>query len=100
MIMNKPFKLRRSKLRRVVGAHVVEDDEETEVVNVDSPTPSCSSRDPHPPVETKKRGKQFMNVVEEEISGVLTVIANKINQPISGSPQKPEPPSVEECENK
>ncbi|GJS37962.1 hypothetical protein Tco_0536344 [Tanacetum coccineum] len=56
--------------RRVLEAHVVEDDEETEVVNVDSPTPSCSS-----------------------------LIANKINQPTSKSPPKPKPPSVEDCEN-
>ncbi|GJY28590.1 hypothetical protein Tco_0404357 [Tanacetum coccineum] len=86
--------------RRVVQAHIVEDDEETEVVNVDSPTPSCSSCDPRPSVKTRKRGKQFMDGVEEEIMGVLKVIANKINEPISESPSKPEPPSVEDCENK
>ncbi|GKB65813.1 hypothetical protein Tco_0927225 [Tanacetum coccineum] len=58
--------------RRVLEAHVVEDDEETKVVTVDSPTPPCSSRAPRPSVKTKKR----------EL------------------PPKPEPPSVEDCENK
>ncbi|GJT88763.1 hypothetical protein Tco_1070480 [Tanacetum coccineum] len=86
--------------RRVLEAHVVEDDKETEVVNVDSLTPPCSSRAPRPPVKTKKRGKQLMDEVEVEILGVLKVIANKINQPTSESPPKPEPPSVEDCENK
>ncbi|GJT88762.1 hypothetical protein Tco_1070479 [Tanacetum coccineum] len=38
--------------------------------------------------------------VEVEILGVLKVIANKINQPTSKSPPKPEPPSVEDCETK
>ncbi|PWA73765.1 myb/SANT-like domain-containing protein [Artemisia annua] len=86
--------------RRVVEAHVVVDDEEIEVVNVDSPTPLCSSRDPRPPVKTNKIGKQLLDGIEEEILGVLKVIANKINQPTSESPPKPEPPSVEDCENK
>ena len=86
--------------RRVVGAHVVADDEETEVVNVDSPTPLCSSRDPRPPVKTKKRGKQLMDEIEEEILGALKVIANKINQLTLGSAPNLEPASVEDCENK
>lgn len=46
--------------RRVFEAHVVEDDEETEVVNIDSP---CSSRAPRLPVKTKKRGKQLIDGV-------------------------------------
>lgn len=86
--------------RRVVDAHVVEDDEEIEFVNVDSPTPPCSSRAPCLPVKTMKRGKHFMDGVEEEILGVLKLIANKINQPTLKSPPKPEPPSVEDCESK
>ncbi|GKB30890.1 hypothetical protein Tco_0870291 [Tanacetum coccineum] len=80
--------------RRVLEAHVVEDDEETKVVTVDSPTPPCSSRAPRPSVKTKKRGRQLMDEVKVEILGVLKMIANKINQSTSELPPKPEPPLI------
>ena len=84
--------------RRVVQPHVVEDDEDIEVVNIKSPTPTCSSRLPRPSGKTKKRGKQ-MDGIEEEILGVLKVLADKIKpSPTSESP--PKPPSIEDCENK
>ncbi|GKB23335.1 Myb/SANT-like domain-containing protein [Tanacetum coccineum] len=83
--------------RRVVEPHTVEDDEHIEVLNVESPTHPCSSHAPRLPIKTKKRGKQLMDGVEEEILGVLKVIANKINQP---RPPLTSPPSVEDCKNK
>ncbi|GJY69967.1 VIER F-box protein 2 [Tanacetum coccineum] len=60
--------------RRVLEAHVVEDDEETKVVTVDSPTPPCSSRAPRPSVKTKKRGRQLMDEVKVEILVRMTKV--------------------------
>ncbi|GJX70100.1 hypothetical protein Tco_0307271 [Tanacetum coccineum] len=42
---------------RVVEPRMVEDDEHIEVMNVESPTPSCSSHIPRPLVKTKKKSK-------------------------------------------
>ncbi|GKB90813.1 Myb/SANT-like domain-containing protein [Tanacetum coccineum] len=91
------FQLSEEEWNIEILPHMVEDDEHIEVVNVESPTPQCSSHAPRPPVKTKKRGKQLMDGVKEEILGVLKVIANKINQP---GPPLTSPPSVEDCENK
>ena len=76
---------------------MVEDDEHIEVVNVESLTTPCSPGAPHPHVKTKKRGKQSMDGVEEEILGVLKVIVDNIKQP---GPPLTSTPSVEDCENK
>nr|GEW72280.1 hypothetical protein [Tanacetum cinerariifolium] len=72
--------------RPVAETHLVIDDEETEVMNVDSPTPSCSSRAPRPVVKTKKRSKQLMDGVEEEISSVLKAHIHDI--PLKGMLQR------------
>ncbi|PWA93355.1 myb/SANT-like domain-containing protein [Artemisia annua] len=76
--------------RRVVEPHVVEDGEDIEVVNIESPTPPCSSRLPCRSGKTNKKGKQ-MDIVEEEILSVLKVIADKIIQP-GPSPTSESPP--------
>ena len=74
---------------------MVEDDEHIEVVNVESPTPPCSSHAPRPLVKTNTRGKQLMDRVEEEILGVLKMATDKINPTTSNIT----PPMVEDCEN-
>ncbi|PWA93318.1 hypothetical protein CTI12_AA071570 [Artemisia annua] len=74
--------------------HVVEDDHETEVPNTESSKATSKSSC----VVKNKRKRKQLDGVEEEILGVLKVIAEKIVE--SEPPLKPEPPTLEDCQSK
>ncbi|GKC31783.1 hypothetical protein Tco_1039077 [Tanacetum coccineum] len=73
---------------RVVEPHVVEDYDDTEVPNTSSSKVPCA-------VKNKRKRRQSMDGAEEEILGVLKVIAGKILE--SQPPSKPETPTLEDC---
>lgn len=84
---------------RVVEPHVIEEDDDIEVLNTEPPKDPSSSRKPDPPtIKNKSKRKQPMDDVDEEILGVLKVIANKINE--AEPPPKPDAPTIEDCQNK
>ncbi|PWA40334.1 Myb DNA-bind domain-containing protein [Artemisia annua] len=78
---------------------VIEDDQEIEIVETSQPIPVATQSLSHPPAEkTKRKGKQVMTVVEEEIMGVLKIMAEKHNTPEPPpKTQKLEPPTFDDC---
>ncbi|KAI3751548.1 hypothetical protein L2E82_22794 [Cichorium intybus] len=74
-----------------IGPHIVEDDEDIEIPKdtMDSGTSSSS----HSPI--KKKQKISEKSIDEEILGVLKIIADKMNKP-----EPPQKPTFEDCEKK
>lgn len=80
---------------QVVEPHVTNDNEDIGVSGTTSQKPHlkapCAAKN-------KRKRTQQMDGVETEILGVLKVIADRIIDP--EQPRKPEPPTLEECQNK
>ncbi|GJS69603.1 Myb/SANT-like domain-containing protein, partial [Tanacetum coccineum] len=95
----KSYGTRSNEHARVVKPHVVEDNDDIEVPNTSSSkaTSKAPSKD-HCAVKNKKKRRQSMDGAEEEILGVLKVIAGKILE--SQPPLKPETPTLEDCQSK
>ncbi|GJZ70206.1 Myb/SANT-like domain-containing protein [Tanacetum coccineum] len=84
---------------RVVEPHVVEDYDDTEVPNTSSSKATSKAPSKVPcTVKNKRKRRQSMDGAEEEILGVLKLIAGKILE--SQPPSKPETPTLEDCQNK
>ncbi|CAI9302966.1 unnamed protein product [Lactuca saligna] len=77
-----------------ITAIVVKDDEEIEIPKDTMDSLSSSSSDPPPP-PVKKKQKMSKKSIDEEILGVLKIIADKMSK--SETPPKP---TFEECEKK
>ncbi|GKC39990.1 L10-interacting MYB domain-containing protein-like protein [Tanacetum coccineum] len=78
---------------------VIEDDQEIEIVETSQPISIATQSLSHPQAEkSKKKGKQVMTVVEEEIMGVLKIIAEKHNTPEPPTnTEKVETPTFDYC---
>ncbi|GKF92075.1 hypothetical protein Tco_0278794 [Tanacetum coccineum] len=78
---------------------VIEDDQEIEIVKTSQPISVATQSLSHPQAEkSKKKGKQVMTVVEEEIMGLLKIMAEKHNTPKPPTKtEKVETPTFDDC---